>query len=107
MKYVKLVPDNVEIYSNGPDVLGFLTEKKASSLPDITFPVSKQANTLYDEQIDAMCKLISEKRAILVYFNQITWRWYFPTQKQLGLTCNLPVLRSFDDGIVLGDMAIK
>jgi hypothetical protein len=107
MEFVKLVPDNVKIYSNGPDVLSFLTEKKASSLPDITFPVTRQTNILYDEQVDAMCMQITEKKALLVYFNQIIGRWYFPTQKQLGLTCNLPVLRSFDDGIVLGDMAIK
>jgi hypothetical protein len=107
MEYVKVVPDTVKIFSNGPDVLSFLTEKEVSSLPDITFPVTRQANTQYDEQIDAMCKLITEKRALLVYFNQINWRWYFPTQKQLALTCNLPVLRSFDDGIVLGDIALK
>jgi hypothetical protein len=107
MEFVKLLPDNVKIYSNGPDVLSFLTEKKASSLPDITFPVTREANTLYDEQIDAVCKLIAEKRALLVYFNQITWRWYFPTQKQLALTCNLPVLRSFEDGKVFGDIALK
>jgi hypothetical protein len=107
MEFIKLVPDNVKIYSNGPDVLSFLTEKKASSLPDITFPVTRQTNILYDEQVDAMCMQITEKRALLVYFNQIIGRWYFPTQTQLALTCNVPVLRSFDDGIVFGDIAIK
>ncbi len=105
--FVKLLPDDLEIYSNGPDVLGFLNEKKSISIPNQTFSVTREANSLYTIQIDAMCKLIKEKGAVLVYFNQITWRWYLPTQEEVKATCNLPVLRRFDDGIVFGEVSVK
>jgi hypothetical protein len=105
MALVRLLPDNVEIYSNGADIISFLTEKKSFSIPNKTFPVTREANSLYNDQINIMCKLIVEKVAILVYFNQITWRWYLPTQEEIVSTCKLPILQSFGDGIVFGEMS--
>jgi 4-amino-4-deoxy-L-arabinose transferase-like glycosyltransferase len=105
MAFINLVPDNETIYSNGKDVIGFYTKKQSLDLPKKKDPVTSKANSLYSEEIDSMCKAIKGKAAILVYFDQITWRWYFPTQKELESTCELPVSQNFDDGTVFGDIA--
>jgi hypothetical protein len=105
MALVKLLPDNVKIYSNGADIISFLTEKKSISIPNKAFPVTREVNPLYNDQINDMCKLIVEKGALLVYFNQITWRWYLPTQEELASTCKLPVLQSLSDGVVFGEIS--
>jgi hypothetical protein len=106
MAFVKLLPNDVMIYSNGADILGFLTEKQSLSIPAKTSSGTMEANSLYNEEIDAMCKdIIIEKGALLVYFNQVTWRWYLPTQEEVASTCKLPVLQNFGDGTVFGDIS--
>ncbi len=68
MKYIKLLPDNVKIYSNGADVLNFLTEKQSLSIPVKTFSNTMETNSLFNEQLDTVCKDITEREALLVYF---------------------------------------
>jgi hypothetical protein len=101
--FIKSVPENLKIYTNGADVVGFLTEKVTIYIPNKSFPITRQANSLYDGQLNAMCKLVIEKGALLVYFNQISWRWYLPSQKQVNSACKLTVLHNFSDGIVYGE----
>jgi len=101
--FVRSLANNVNIYSNGPSVLGFLTEKQIQSIPRKMSSNTRIENFYYDEELESMCKDISKNRALLVYLNQITWRWYFPSQEEIKSTCYLPVLRRFADGTVYGE----
>jgi hypothetical protein len=101
--FVKLLAEDVRIYSNGADVLGFLTEKKSLSIPAKMSSITMEANPLYNEESEAMWKDIKENRALLVYFNLIDWRWDLPTQKEVESTYQLSVLRRFADGTVYGE----
>jgi hypothetical protein len=103
--FVKSQPEKMIIYTNGVDVLGFLTGKNSINIPYKTFPITMQTNSLYDEQMDEMCSQIEERRALLVYFNQLSWRWYFPPLEKLASSCKLPISDSFSDGIVFGDQS--
>jgi len=105
ISFIKLLPNNVKIYSNGEDVIGFLTEKQSLPLPVRKDPLTRKANSLYNEEIDTMCKAITGKAAIMVYFDQITWRSYYPTQEEIESTCKLPVFQNFEDGTVFGYIA--
>ncbi len=100
--FIKLLPNNVKIYSNGADVLNFLTEKLSFSVPSKTSSLTMEVNSLYNEQLDIMCKNIIENGALLVYFDQIR-RWYLPTKEEVASACRLPILVSFADGTVFGD----
>jgi len=101
--FVGSLANNVNIYSNGVDVLGFLAEKQAQGIPIKMSLTTRVENFYYDEELESMCKDISENRALLVYFKQITWRWYLPSQEEIESTCHLPVLQRFADGTVYGE----
>ena len=103
--YVKSQPEKMIIYTNGVDALGFLTDKNSFNVPYKTFPITLQTNSLYGEQMDEMCSQIEEKGALLVYFNQLSWRWYFPSLEKLASYCKLPISHSFSDGIVFSDQS--
>ena len=101
--FVGSLANNVNIYSNGVDVLGFLAEKQAHSIPGKMSATTRVENFYYDEELESMCKDISENGALLVYFKQITARWYLPSQEEIESTCYLPVLHRFADGTVYGE----
>ena len=101
--FAMLLAQDVRIYSNGPDILGFMTEKKCLSIPEKTSSRTMRANPHYNEEIEAMCKDIKEKRALLIYFNLINWRWDLPSQEELESTRQLPVLQRLTDGTVYGN----
>ena len=100
--FIKLIGRDVKIYTNGADVLDFLTGKQSQSIPAKMSSGTRDVNPRYIEEVDVMCKDITENRAMLVYFNRIT-RWYLPTQTELESTCHIPVLRDFADGTVYGE----
>jgi 4-amino-4-deoxy-L-arabinose transferase-like glycosyltransferase len=101
--YIKTLSNDVKIYSNGSDVLGFYTENQSLTVPKKTIPTTLVANPTFSEEIGAMCKDILLNRGLLVYFDTIKGRWYLPTQKQVISVCKLSVLHRFADGIVYGE----
>jgi len=101
LAYIKSLSNNVKIYSDGPDVIGFLTDKQSLSVPKKKFPTTLVSNPTYPEEIGAMCKDILENRALLVYFNSIG-RGYLPTYQEVEPACKLSVLQRFADGKVYG-----
>lgn len=101
--FVRSVPDDVKIYSNGSDVIEFLTGRNALSLPVKTNPITSSENKDFKDEMEEMCRVIRENTALLVYLGNIVWRHYLPTEGDIEETCNLPVIRVFDDGIVYGE----
>lgn len=94
--------DDRSIYSNGSDVVNFLTGKESQAIPIKYSASTREKNQSYDKEIGAMCKEIREGKAFLFYFNTITHRKYLPTEDEIEATCNLPVLKLFSDGTAFG-----
>jgi hypothetical protein len=104
--FVRLLGDDVRIYSNGvysngADALAFLTDKKSLSIPFKNSILTALENPRYNEEIEAMCNEIKKNRALLVYLNHHE-RSYLPNKEELESICQLPVLRRFADGTVYG-----
>lgn len=102
--FVKLLPEDVKIYSNIGVNLQFLTGKPTEPTPEKYNTHTMEVNSLYNEEVDSMCKDIQEKRALLVYFTQNT-STYRATLEELMSTCMLPVLHRYADGIVFGEIS--
>lgn len=100
--YVKSLPDTSQLFTNGPDVLSFLTDKRSASIPNKISSVTRVPNSLYAQQVSDMCESVENSGAFVVYFNEINWRWYLPTQAELASACKLPILKRLSDGIVYG-----
>lgn len=90
------------IYSNGVDVIAFLTGKKAVRLPAKIDPVSWQINRDFDGQMATLNNDVTQHRALIVIFDKITWRYYLPRPEELAETYKLPLMLRLDDGAVYG-----
>jgi hypothetical protein len=94
------LPEDMEIYSNGQDVIQFLTGRAASLIPPTTYPGTLQRNLGFEAQLQIICGEVKEGRAVIVYLNGIPWRWYEPTQEEVKSKCSLQVLARLDDGTI-------
>ena len=99
--FVRSLANGVKVYTNGPDVIGYLTTVQSLSLPKKRSPTTLIAIPGYTEEMGSMCQDILENRALLVYFNVIK-RSYLPSQEDIASTCKLPIRKRFADGIVYG-----
>lgn len=90
------------VYSNGPDVIRFLTGKEAVMIPSKVSAGTRRVNEDYEEKLNQMIQKCSGGKALIVYFDGIPWRWYLPSIEEVEATDNLPVLRKTQDGIIYG-----
>jgi len=102
IEFVKRSADKRTIYSNGVDVIAFLTAKEAVRLPAKIDPVSWQINRDFDRQMAILNREVMENRAVIVVFDSITWRYYLPRSEELKDTYKLPVMLRLNDGAVYG-----
>lgn len=91
LAFVKTLPDDALIYSNGPEAIEFLAEKQAAMIPD------KHRSAL---EIKGMMKRLQEANGYLAYFNLVTWRRYLPTVVELKQHAELRAVYEGRDGAV-------
>ena len=99
---VMLLPKTVKIYSNGPDLVKFITARDAVMIPPRVFQMEARANPDYERQLAAMCAECREEgKAVVVYLNGID-RPYLPTRDELESGCDARILKGADDGTLYG-----
>jgi hypothetical protein len=97
-----LLPEQLKIYSNGYDVIPFLTGRTVSMLPAVKNLETSTAAQDFDHQLQGMCKEVEEGTAVVVYLNSIGWRGFLPSLEELDEKCTMPVLGRFADGVIYG-----
>jgi hypothetical protein len=102
LSYLSNIGDTRMIYSNGPEVIRFLTAKQAVTIPVETSASTRRSNPDYGDELNRMCAECRAGEALVVYLDGITWRWYLPSIEELESSCELPVLMRFKDGTVYG-----
>ena len=100
IRYTQSFLKDRKIYTNGPDVLSFMTENQILYLPRKYSSLSTEVNPTYLQEMSAMCADIKENKAVLVYLDKITWRIYFPTRIEIESACEIRPVRQFMDGSV-------
>ena len=105
--YVRSLPEGMVVYSNGDDALRFLTGRPVEPLPYKVHPCDHKPNPRFKQQMDAMLVKVAKARAVVVYFADITWRGYLPTQAELAASAGVQRLRTFDDAVVLGGRGVS
>lgn len=101
--YIDSLEKDTKIYTNGWDVFGFLTGKEFTPIPQKISSVTLEENPHYQDEMEILCTDVLERGALLVYSDWIAWRWYLPTQAEIGQACQLPILRHLSDGTVFGE----
>ncbi len=100
--YLSHVPETMTVYSNGRDTIHFLTGKETNAIPRKVFPCTGKENASYPAQMRQMIAECREGKALIVYFDRITWRWYFPSRDEIEDLSTMPVAAAMDDGIIYG-----
>jgi hypothetical protein len=100
--YVRSFSENRLTYSNGIDALFILTRKESLRIPAKFDPTGGKNNADFERDINAMRNELMQNRAVVVYLDKITWRWYLPSKDELENVYKLPVLVRLDDGTIYG-----
>jgi 4-amino-4-deoxy-L-arabinose transferase-like glycosyltransferase len=90
MEFVKALPADAPIYSNGGDAVGFLTGRQTMPLPGRRDSAG----------MEAMMRHLESSNGFLVYFNMIGWRGYLPSAEELKQLAELRPVYEGRDGII-------
>jgi hypothetical protein len=74
IRFVKTVPMDQAIYSNGADVIKLHTGRSARSLPERWSPYTEDPNVMFAKELSQLRRDIDEGTAVVVYFNTIDFR---------------------------------
>ena len=100
--YLSRVPETMTIYSNGPDVIRFLTQKKANMIPPKVFAGTRRENARYQGEMSQMIHECEKGNAIIVYLDGITWRWYLPSKEEIESLFSISLAVAIEDGVIYG-----
>jgi len=101
LHWVKKLPKDTVIYTNGPDVIKIIAHRSSKMVPSIFFPVNQTKNNNIQSDIYDMVSEISDHKGVIIYFNGITWRRYLPTIKQLSQVLPLKLEYRGKDGVAV------
>jgi len=96
---------HLRIYSNGPDVISFMTGRDALAIPRLWSPLSMRKNQDYEKQLQAMCRECLDGGAVVVCFSDESFRrcLWLPSAEQMDLSHRgIPVLKQTVDGAIYG-----
>ena len=100
--FIESLPKGVRIYSNGGDVIRLLTGRKTVVIPFKTSPEDMSVNLQFGRDVSTMRHDLTQSGALIVYFDNITGRPYYPGRQELEDLYQIPLLFRLRDGAVYG-----
>jgi hypothetical protein len=100
IQYLNNDLDNRKVYSNGSDIIRFLSEKEASPLPKKISTRTKKPNDEYNEQLRQILTEVNDGTARIVYFNSVD-QWELPSIEELEINGQLSIQGEYEDGVIL------
>lgn len=94
------LPTDVQIYSNGPDIIAYLADRKALFIPQVTMLRTNlpEPGNPVSLQIDRLRVRAQEGPVYLVMFDKVDWRFYLATEAALVKALKLSAPQRFSDG---------
>lgn len=92
------------MYTNGNDVISALSsidESKVQVLPITYNPQTTEINLSFEHQMQALVNNVSKGKAVLVYFENIDWRDYYPSSETIKQYFTLEMIQEFEDGFII------
>lgn len=100
VRRVKLLEPLTPLFSNAPDVLYTLVGRPARMIPRKVNPDTRRVNHEYQPQLAQMKRNMKTANGVLVYFDQVRWRWYLPDRKELEEAIGVRSLYGGADGSI-------
>jgi hypothetical protein len=102
IEYLKSLSESRSIYSNGIDVIHILAKKEALRIPAKVDPTNEKKNSEFERDMNSLRNEVIQNRAVVIYLDKITWRWYLPTKDELENVYHFPILTRLNDGVIYG-----
>lgn len=99
-------PPSLPLYSNGPDVIPLLAGRWANGIPAKGIPGRKHAsekekkNPGFSSELEQMRETLRERGGVVIWFDRIDWRYYYPTEKELEEVVPLRLEERLADGSI-------
>ena len=102
VQFVKRLPRNAVIYSNGADALSYLTGRFVRFVPFRFDRRTGRANPV-QRQISSVQEIARERDVYVVFADTINWRFYALRENELVNAIPLRLIERFPDGRVYGE----
>ena len=100
VRQVKNLDPSIGLYSNAPDAISLFTGRNTHSLPIWAKPGTREPSSTYKQEMGHLVYRMSEQGYQIVYFRNITWRWYLPNEQQLNQILPLKATQDASDGAI-------
>jgi hypothetical protein len=100
LQWLKELPADVMIYTNGPDPIMIYTNRSCIMIPRDIYPNKQTQNKSFMDEIKAMVSKLSKHDGVIIYFNTIN-RNYLPTISELNTIQPLQLVYKGKDGVVM------
>jgi hypothetical protein len=97
---VKRLPRDVDLYSNYPDALLYLTGREVTGLPRLFSPTSLKPNPQFERQMRAMCLAAGSKPVAVAYFLKFDHEAFIPSIAQVRRRLASHPSRVTGDGVL-------
>jgi hypothetical protein len=99
MEAVRALPANVEIYSNFPDAILFLTGREVAGLPRLGSPTSLLPNERFEPLVRRLCSRAQQRPTMVVHFTRDP-EWFLPSLARVRSIVRSHPIHVFDDGVI-------
>lgn len=80
---LRALPAGTLIYTNGYDAISILTGRASLMIPAKIDRATGRPNAAYAAELTRMSEELKARRGVLVYFENLSERWYLPTEEEL------------------------
>lgn len=93
-------PEGTLIYSNGQDAIYMLTGRFAYGIPAKFNAVTLSPHDNYPVALNAMREELQKNDGLLVYFDTIDWRDYYPSEDEIVQDLSVEMIMQSADGAI-------
>jgi len=105
LEQVRKLPQEIPVYTNGIDILYWFANRPVRPIPDKLWQeaLGKPGPArLNPRRLELMVQEMRENGAVIAYFRNIYWRWYYPSFEEIQANVPLQVLAKTQDGELAG-----
>jgi len=100
LNLTRSLPSEITVFTNEPEVLELLADRKAKRIPNIANPENRKRNPNFESEIETMINEMIQENAVLVYFNIGEKRYYLPKSKDIARNLPVDIIYKGHDGII-------
>ena len=100
--FVRALGPDVTIFTNAPDAIGYLAGRPAYWIPKKFDRRTGGSQMPFAGKVAELKQTLATSKALVVYFNEIDFRFYLPSESELVTLLDLRPIKTASDGTIYG-----